>query len=82
MKFIINPKEIIEGFAELAKDKIGLGDEEVLSLSKKRMSVCKKCEHLLETGRCGLCGCLLAAKTRSKTSTCPDGRWKDINNES
>ncbi len=42
---------------------------------KERMNVCNKCPFKSDNGRCGKCGCVLAAKTRVKKSTCPIGLW-------
>lgn len=42
---------------------------------KDRMSICNTCPFKSDDGRCGKCGCVLAAKTRVKKSSCPINRW-------
>lgn len=42
---------------------------------KARMAICNECPFKTDDGRCGKCGCVLAAKTRVKKSSCPIGRW-------
>lgn len=42
---------------------------------KERMAICNVCPFKSDDGRCGKCGCVLAAKTRVKKSSCPIGRW-------
>ena len=42
---------------------------------KARMEICNVCPFKSPDGRCGKCGCVLAAKTRVKKSSCPIGRW-------
>lgn len=42
---------------------------------KARMEICNSCPFKSDDGRCGKCGCVLAAKTRVKKSSCPIGRW-------
>ena len=76
MKFEIKPKAILDGFANLAKEKLNVADPAIEELSAKRMSICEQCEHIRRTtNRCGECGCILAAKTRTEHSQCPIGKW-------
>ena len=49
--------------------------EEVEIVAKKRMDICNSCEHKTPRGRCAECGCVLSAKTRSLTSSCPINKW-------
>ena len=42
---------------------------------KERLSICNTCPFKGDDGRCGKCGCVLAAKTRVKKASCPIGRW-------
>jgi hypothetical protein len=44
----------------------------------KRRGECMKCSHSLRFPwglHCTECGCLLKAKTRTVSETCPLGRW-------
>lgn len=41
----------------------------------ERMAICNQCPFKGDNGRCGKCGCFLAAKTRIKKSSCPIGKW-------
>jgi hypothetical protein len=76
MKFEIKPKAILDGFSNLAKKQVGASDPEIEELSAKRMAICELCEHIRRTtNRCGECGCILAAKTRTKHSQCPIKKW-------
>lgn len=72
--------EITEGFGNLAKKKIGFSDEQVEATCQERMAICNSCENKTPSEKCGLCGCYLAAKTRSMGSECPDKKWlkKDL----
>ncbi len=46
-------------------------------LSKKRMEICKQCEHLATvTNICRKCGCFIPAKTMFSYVECPIGKWK------
>jgi hypothetical protein len=42
---------------------------------KARMDICNVCPFKTADGRCAKCGCVLAAKTRVKKSSCPINRW-------
>jgi hypothetical protein len=49
--------------------------EEQLETARGRLSICRSCEHRIETPeRCGLCGCPLKGKVFSNNG-CPDNRW-------
>ena len=50
-------------------------------LSEARLKVCNQCEHKTNTNTCGLCGCLLAFKSRTLKSDCPAGKWNDVDNQ-
>jgi len=47
-------------------------------LSQERMNVCKTCAY--KRGKwislCGLCGCVLQAKTRVKSAYCNSDKWR------
>jgi hypothetical protein len=70
----MNDKEIISGFSNLARKKIGVADKKVEYTATGRMIICKGCEYR-KGNRCGKCGCFLEAKTRAKTAKCPEGKW-------
>lgn len=44
----------------------------------RRRGACLACPHYLpgRVARCGLCGCVLAAKQRLPQATCPAGKWE------
>jgi hypothetical protein len=60
--------------------------EHVEVIAATRQSICDSCEFLDKEGSkcimvgtqpcCGECGCSLALKTRSLSSSCPKGFWK------
>ena len=86
---ILKTDEIIEGWANNMKDKFHMLNPEVKSLAVLRMNLCNICNMRvnnwcspLRTGthiETGLptkgCGCNLSAKTMSKKSKCPLGKW-------
>jgi hypothetical protein len=48
------------------------------AMRNKRMAICLMCEHKSTLGTCGICGCVLKAKTSVRNQTCPhpDGpKW-------
>lgn len=67
-------KNILEGFTNLAESKLGIADPEVEEFARDRMVICGLCPSR-EGNRCGECGCILSAKTRSPDSECPLGKW-------
>ena len=44
-------------------------------LAETRLSICQKCEFLMETNRCAKCGCFVSAKVKAEMSKCPVGKW-------
>jgi len=46
-----------------------------IELKSKRLDVCKKCEHMLITGNCGICGCFVKDKVKYKDEKCPIKKW-------
>lgn len=70
-------KQIIEGYSNLAKSAIGMGEEEIEKMAARRMAICLNCPEISKNKeRCTKCGCVLSAKTRSETSACPLDKWK------
>lgn len=61
--------EIYQGFKNII-----FKDEKIEEEAERRLQICFKCPHVKNT-KCGKCGCLLKAKTRSPKSKCPDNRW-------
>lgn len=69
-------RNILEGFTNVGKEMIGMADEEVESVAAERLAICHRCPFLSENKkRCDSCGCILAAKTRSMESECPEEKW-------
>jgi len=72
-----NRKQIVEGITNSI-----IRDETVEEISRLRYDICDSC---LSKGRkcavkgtapcCNECGCSLAFKTRSLSSSCPLGKW-------
>lgn len=61
-------------------DKFNVAEDEAI----KRLDICKDCPSLIvkrnrltnsDTFKCGMCGCLLSAKTKLKSEKCPKGHW-------
>ena len=67
--------EVANGFSNLGKSKLGLLSEETMKRNQDRMDICNECEFKTALGRCGKCGCLLAAKTKCDKCTCPIDKW-------
>ena len=81
--------EILTGWANVAKDKLGVLDTATRLEGIQRMMICDDCEmrdgNRCDPNRWGYhvktkqpvrgCGCQLAAKTLSPESSCPLGKW-------
>lgn len=64
--------DIVEGWKNLF-----VKDPDIEPIAKERAEVCSKCRYASRKEViCTLCGCPLAAKTRTKKNTCPIGKWK------
>ena len=53
-------------------------NKQIEVLAKKRISICAdktKCDKLLKSKRCSICGCYMPAKVRSPKSKCPRKLW-------
>lgn len=62
-------KEIVDGWTHvIVKD----AATEVEAL--QRAKICALCPYN-KNNKCKKCGCPLIAKTRSKNSKCPEGKW-------
>ncbi len=68
-------EEIINGYSNLLKSKLGVSKAKDERIFKARREICNACPERTRLDRCGLCGCPLAAKTRSLVTKCPDGKW-------
>lgn len=49
-------------------------------ISKARLAVCEECPFIQKgvMDRCGVCGCVLQAKTRAIKDECPKKKWMKI----
>jgi len=82
-------KEILEGWANVIKDNFNAVDPQTKELSKKRLIHCDSCSlrqgnicsphifgyHIETDERYSGCGCNISAKTLSRSSKCPLGKW-------
>lgn len=68
-------KEILNGYKNLLKSKLGVSEAKDEEIFSARREICDACPEKTTLDRCGLCGCPLAAKTRSMLSNCPDKKW-------
>jgi hypothetical protein len=85
-------EEIFNGFSNNVKSRLNILKEELSEMGKTRMAICNGCalksgnmcsseikEKHVETGELTPgCGCFLPAKTLSKQSNCPLGKWPKI----
>jgi len=81
--------EIIEGWANVIKDQFNAVDIVTKTLSKQRLVYCDECPlrlgntcspqiygyHVITNERKNGCGCNISAKTLSRSSQCPLGKW-------
>jgi|TARA_B110000977_G_C10923609_1_gene434140 hypothetical protein len=82
-------REIIEGWANVVKDQFDAVDPQTKELSKKRLLSCDICNirqgnncspyifgyHEVTGHRVSGCGCNISAKSLSRNSECPLGKW-------
>jgi hypothetical protein len=82
-------REIIEGWANVVKDHFDAVDPQTKELSKKRLLYCDICNirqgnncsphifgyHEVTGYRVSGCGCNISAKSLSRNSECPLGKW-------
>jgi hypothetical protein len=81
-----NRKQIIEGITNTV-----IKDEFVEHVAQLRMEICNACPDKDIEGKecvmagtqpcCSLCGCSLAFKTRSLSTSCPARKWESIISE-
>ncbi|NBU82243.1 MAG: hypothetical protein EBS55_11410 [Flavobacteriaceae bacterium] len=81
--------EIINGWANVVKDKIGTLDPKLKLMAANRLLLCNSChmrvENTCSTKKVGIneitkketngCGCNISAKTLSPESKCPLSKW-------
>ncbi len=75
--FILVIKNIFQGWFNLLLDKIS--DIKYKSYFDERMNICRSCQDNKD-GICGICHCVLKAKTKSEDSACPLKKWDTIEN--
>lgn len=82
-------KEIIEGWANLTLDELGLLDQDIKEVAEYRLAHCTTCTmrvgNSCSRSKEGInvktlelkkgCGCNLSAKTKSPSSKCPLSKW-------
>jgi len=45
-------------------------------IAAQRLQVCKQCPKYIKiTTQCGVCKCIMPAKTKIAMATCPEGKW-------
>lgn len=81
--------EILDGWGNLIKNSFGILDEQTKELSAQRLLLCNMCKirtgntcdpnkviaHIKTGDMIRGCGCNIAAKTLSRKSQCPAGKW-------
>jgi len=67
-------KEIKEGYKEYFSSILNQGNPAITAVAEKRLEVCYTCSKRI-VFICGGCGCPLAVKARSISSTCPLKKW-------
>ncbi len=81
--------EIINGWANVVKDKIGTLDPKLKVIAENRLLLCNVCDmrvnNTCSTKKVGIniitkketrgCGCNISAKTLSPESKCPLSKW-------
>lgn len=43
--------------------------------AEERINLCAQCDKFNDLGLCTECGCVMAAKVKIETSSCPLGKW-------
>ncbi len=76
----MNPRQIAEGFINLAKKKLGILPNEIKELAETRFAICLQCEDLDKEGKdcklvgltecCKHCGCYMPAKVKALEAVC------------
>jgi hypothetical protein len=81
--------EILDGWGNLVKNTFGILDEQTKLIAQNRLFHCDNCkirtintcdpnkiiEHVKTGELVRGCGCNIAAKTLSRKSQCPAGKW-------
>ena len=81
--------EIINGWANVVKDRIGTLDPKLKLMAANRLLICNSCDmrvnNTCSTKKVGIniitkkekngCGCNISAKTLSPDSKCPLSKW-------
>jgi len=85
----LNIKHIIEGWANVVKDRFDLLNDDIKEMASNRILICDECE-IRSGGACSTskvgqhtvtgelkrgCGCFIAAKATIPDSECPLGKW-------
>ena len=67
-----NLKNIIEGYSNLVNK-----DSDIEKLAEARGDICNDCDKNSRSivPYCKECGCIIAAKVRSRESFCPLNKW-------
>lgn len=70
-------QNIVTGWVNYFKDKLGLLSPEIKELAEARLRLCNVCPNNV-FNVCKLCGCPVKKKARVLLETCPDNRWKPV----
>jgi hypothetical protein len=65
---------IVKGWFNVAREQLGVLPSDIKDMSESRLSVCNDCTKRLGF-ICGVCGCVLTAKTKVVNEKCPIGEW-------
>lgn len=72
----MNVGNIVEGWFNVARQKLGIADENVEALAKIRGEICIACDRIgKENYKCAECGCPIEAKIRAPHENCPIQKW-------
>ena len=79
MSNLPNPKDIAEGYINLARKKVGVANVNIEEIAAERERICIGCtdgrNQVLVEGKCTKCGCVMEAKWRARNANCIIGKW-------
>lgn len=77
---MLNPLHIAEGYYRQAQEALGVLPDNIKEFATRRYAMCLACEEFNhEYKTCGLCQCPMQRKTKVALAYCPQGLWKEEN---